>query len=515
MELMESLEKVANNQYEREYSTGREVVDGIAGGASLGRDLGAVGGGVAGATAGGRMLGVPGVIGGGLLGAGIGALGGSVVGAANGGGLGLVNSQVKKSPLAERGEDQSHLQHDATVGAISGAGIGALSGARGGIKGAIAKGLGGAIGGGAIGATVGERRDNREEENEMIQTASENLLASLEKVASETFAEKTYDLMSSLEKVANEAYVEKTERVSPEDRVFEIQTELGTAHPRYLKAALEQEGLLEYAVEQGLFKDFTPTEQAVVGGGLGGLTGAAFGAAANAGGSGKAMLGGAGLGLALGGALGAGVGALRGKVQELNPSEQHQEFHGEGAGPRYQYRTSAGSVGHDAAGMAQTASEDLMASLEKVAANVLSGTMNTLKKSTGKDLKAATKQFNTQNTPEALKANAPQAGVAKFRQNLEGLEGTMKAEQAATSKARKQVATGAALTGAGALGGVAVAKKDNEKIASEVDPVEEGQEKTASEVFMSELYKEAATAILDTYKPEIKDYSDPINRIKF
>lgn len=75
--------------------------------------------------------------------------------------------------------------------------------------------------------------------------------------------------------------------------------------------------------------------------------------------------------------------------------------------------------------------------------------------------------------------------------------------------AQGAVLGGAAAAGAGAH---AAASANKEKTASEASDV---MEKTASEQFMDELYKEAATAILSSHIPEVKEYNDPIDRIKF
>ena len=177
----------------------------------------------------------------------------------------------------------------------------------------------------------------------------------------------------------------------------------------------------------------------------------------------------------------------------------------------------ARSVSHAPAGVNKTA-EELFASLEKTA--FAGKAVNAVKKFTGdvtgKNHANAKKTFNAQNTPEALKANAPKVGVSNYRTNLEKLEGNVSKTKNDMSKARKQ-AIGGGLAAAPVAVGAAMSSgsKETEKVAS---PVVEEVQKTASEQHqedMNGLFKEAAAAIINEVIPEIKQHTDPMSRIRF
>lgn len=197
--------------------------------------------------------------------------------------------------------------------------------------------------------------------------------------------------------------------------------------------------------------------------------------------------------------------------EQAAPLEQPQEEEVPGENPRQ----GAGSISHAPAGADKTASEDLMARLEK-SAGVVGKVKDTVGKALGKDFKPAKKALDTQNTPEALKANAPKVGVSKFRSNLENLDSKTNAAKADMKKAQKQVAiAGGGLAAVGGSAGLAVKKsKEEEKTASEVV---EDIEKIASpdEEMMNGLYKEAAAYIMEVEFPEIKEHVDPMSRITF
>lgn len=159
------------------------------------------------------------------------------------------------------------------------------------------------------------------------------------------------------------------------------------------------------------------------------------------------------------------------------------------------------------------ASEDLMDSLEKEAAGVLTalkggvkGIKNFAGNVSGKNLKASNANVHKElakvrDASEQVVASGGTTSAKKIvaERKLGEAKGIADAAKVDTTKARRQLAGGVGLTGAGAVVGNSMTNQD----------------KTASEDFMSDLYKEAATAILDTASPTIQTYNDPIDRIKF
>lgn len=175
----------------------------------------------------------------------------------------------------------------------------------------------------------------------------------------------------------------------------------------------------------------------------------------------------------------------------------------------------------------QKTAGELMDSLEKTASGVLAGLKGTLGAASGKGYNSAKKShdqmakgYNKANTPKGLEANAKgigieNGGVAKARQNLESMQKEVgkSATGVAGLKATRDQARGqlapAAITGAaaaGAAGGVAATNAKNNQ---------EEEQKTASGEFMNEMYKEAATSILEMHIPEVKAYKDPMDGISF
>lgn len=183
-------------------------------------------------------------------------------------------------------------------------------------------------------------------------------------------------------------------------------------------------------------------------------------------------------------------------------------------------------VGAGAAANRDKEASQLMTDLEKTAANALGALKNTMSAASGKGYNTANKAHKelAQGTakatsPEAIQRNAEQIGVlkggyGKARKNATALEGNLasSADGVAAAKAARNQARGAlapaAIGAAGATGAAAGAAGANAKKDKE-------NEKTASEALMNELYKEAATQILDMATPETKVYSDPMDRISF
>lgn len=211
------------------------------------------------------------------------------------------------------------------------------------------------------------------------------------------------NLMDRLEKTANEAY----DNHMADKRIQEIMWDLGDKDPAYIEKALIAEGLIDRAVDQGIFKDPTPGEGAaaggVVGGVLGGLGGLYGGTMASALGGddlkgvAKWGLGSGAAGALIGGGVLAGAGALEGWRRKHDPSDLHMKYYGGTNAPTHDVpsyeafdqavdhlrnggtgsaqtgdqvgetpRQGAGSVSNAPAGVDKSASE-LMERLEKTA----------------------------------------------------------------------------------------------------------------------------------------------------
>lgn len=310
----------------------------------------------------------------------------------------------------------------------------------------------------------------------------------------------TKELMESLEKLASEKY-DDDKRIN---RGFAAETFLGTGPVGY---ALKKNNVL---VDENDSHAMANAKINAAGGGVGGaLYGGAVGS----------MLGGAkgaALGALGGSALYAGAGALGGGINGLLHDKYDSKL-----------KRKA-----DEEELMQQEASDLMESLSKVASdtyfakeaapNPINAVKGFANKVTGGGVRAAKKDLNKyqtaldkNNTVDALKTNSGTIGVAKHKQGLEALDKQVQGAKGDVANAKVDMLNAQKKLGVGAglaAGGYATGSYAADKTASEN---EKDMEKTASETFMNELYKEAATAILDTAIPETKQYSDPIHRIKF
>lgn len=153
----------------------------------------------------------------------------------------------------------------------------------------------------------------------------------------------------------------------------------------------------------------------------------------------------------------------------------------------------AGSLaGYHYGNKEKTANEELMERLEKTAAPLVGAV-----KGFGRNLLGTNKR-HAQGALNAAKESGSTKAITKAENSLDRATKN-------TNKARIQTGVGAGAVGAG-VGAGALANNALNK---------EKEEKTASEDFMSDLYKEAASQILDMQLPEVKKDIDPIDKIKF
>lgn len=211
------------------------------------------------------------------------------------------------------------------------------------------------------------------------------------------------------------------------------------------------------------------------------------------------------------------------------------------------------------------------AGIGDVAKGVASKAKDFANRATGKDYRDAKKTLDTWNTPEGLKANSPQIGVSNYRNKLESLDAAKNTAKTDMKQAQKQTAIAGGSGVAGLAAGSALKGSDDgsEKTASESNEnkgkqgqskeketnqeegkkgksteeglhgksvqegligksVQEGKqakkeddednEKKASyedATDLSDLYKEAADAIIDAQFAEMKEHVDPMSKITF
>lgn len=421
-------------------------------------------------------------------------------------GAGPLSHVMKKKNILSN-EDDSHAAANAKVLAAQGAVGGAANGLLAGTFGQMASGkrsgaplalfaAGAATAGAALGAAQGAAGGG------IIGALHDKYDDKLKREANEEelMQQEASELMESLEKVASEKY-DDDKRIN---RGLVAESLLGTGPVGY--ALKKNNVLVNEDDNHTLANAKVNAAQSGVGGALyGGILGSALGGAK-----------GAALGSLGGGALYAGAGALGGAVTGV--------FH-----DKYDDRLKRKANEEE---LMQQEASDLMDSLSKVAndtyfakeaaPNPINAVKGFANKVTGGGVRAAKKDLNKyqtaldkNNTVDALKANSGTIGVAKHVQGLEALDKQVQGAKGNVANAtvdmlsaQKKLGVGAGL----AAGGYATGSYAADKKASEN---EKDMEKTASETFMNELYKEAATAILDTAIPETKQYSDPINRIKF
>jgi hypothetical protein len=400
-------------------------------------------------------------------------------------GSGPIGYFAKKHNGLGVNEDDSHTMANAKLmggsGALAGAGYGAAAGGyMGGKAGAVAGAIGGAVGLGAYGAGVGAV-------NGLIHDGYDTHLRNKEQRAGAGsvshnpagFDQAASALMMSLEKTANEAHQEEG-RIN---RGFLAESALGSGPVGYFAKKHNGLGVNE--------DDSHAMANAKLVGGAGALGGAGYGAVAGGFMGGKAGAAVGAIGGAIGGgAYGAGVGAVNGLLHDGYDNHLRNKE--------------------------QLASEELINSLEKTAAGafgafgaikgVVSGVKNTISKAVGTDYRKAKKTLDVNNTPAALKTNVEKGiSVSQHRQGLEVLDASAKAAKDGMKAAQKKVGIGAAGV---AVGGAGVAGT-NAMVSNRQE------EKLASEDFMTELYKEAATQILDKHAPEVKSYVNPMDLITF
>lgn len=475
MDLMERLEKTAQEN-EHEYTIRQELADGARSGAQLGAVVGGLTGAGAGAAAGGKLARTPGAIVGGLAGGGAGALVGSVGEAFKGGAQGLAAAGTKRVTGWERDEDQSHLTHDAAVGGVGG---GLIGGSIGAIRGARTGGASGALMGGArkaadyaatgaiFGGVRGHYRDVQDkrtnagsvghEEAGVAQTASEDLMDSLEKTAA--------NIVGGAKKIVSKAtgkdYNKYKKSYDYNNTIDALQKNKNTIGVGKHMAGLEK---LEKKVgAEKMLRDNARKDIAIGAGGV--AAGTAGGAAA--------------------------VGASRDKKASEDLMAALEK-----TASTQTYTTET-----------ETPPVNLIESLEKTAANLIGGVKNFASNVSGANLKGAKQNLGNQvDNMKGISNQLKTSGTGKAKgaiaaRDAKLAESAVDSAKASTTKARTQLAVGAGLAGAGAVAGSAMKNDDIDK--------------TASEDFMSDLYKEAATAILNPHIPEVKDYSDPMDRIKF
>ena len=301
-----------------------------------------------------------------------------------------------------------------------------------------------------------------------IENKNEAMFENEEQLASEK-------LMSSLEKVASEVYPEQG-RIQRSD-LAEMLFGTGPTFSNYMKKnnmmGIKPEdshtvaNMKANAIEGG------------VAGALGGALGGAF-----SGYSGKRTPGGAAAGALIGTSIGAPVfaaansmnGAVNGLINDA-----------------YDKRLRAKQE-------EQLASEDLMESLEKVAfKSLVSKAKDTLTTASGKHHRAAQGSVdNMFKDPKNHNLTVEQFQKA-HGQRMKTVDIQRKERDAARGNVLKASAGTAAVAGVGAAAGYQAGKN----------------EKTASEEFMTGLYKEAAAQILDMPLPETKTYVDTMDKITF
>lgn len=152
----------------------------------------------------------------------------------------------------------------------------------------------------------------------------------------------------------------------------------------------------------------------------------------------------------------------------------------------------------------QLASEELIDALEKTAKlNLVSGVKGFGSKVLGTNQRSSKAVLDNAN--KNLAALSPDDKLFTGRTLMkEQAEKKLQSAKVDTSKARKQFAVGAGATAGVAGAGIAANNAyDNHR------------QKTASEEFMTGIYKEAAAHILDMHAPETKAYVDPMSKISF
>jgi hypothetical protein len=197
----------------------------------------------------------------------------------------------------------------------------------------------------------------------------------------------------------------------------------------------------------------------------------------------------------VGGAIGAGIGAAKYKKSDTDNEEQ-------------------------------SASEDLMESLEKTALGlgaIGKGIGSFVKNISGKgvreaegNLSLAHEQHKLWNEPIAFSHNAQNVGVSNARNHLDTLETNHNNAIADLGKARENQtkAFGQAAIGGGGLLAGGMLSNHKQNTAAE-EPVEIEKVASENEVFMNGIFKEAAAQIIQMEMPKAKVYVDPMHKIKF
>lgn len=529
MNLFDRLEKTANEaEAVRQYGLGEDVRDHAQFGAGLGAGLNGAILGTMGAASGARH-GVGTAIGRGLggaaLGAGVGALSGGIGGAASG----IQTAIGKGIPGVDRSEGESNLRADARGGAVGGGILGALSGGMQtrSIPGALGGGTAGALSGGLFGAGAGGLRDAREEyalNGEEEEQVASDLMYSLDKIA-----ERQYGLG---EDVRDHAQFGAGLGAGVNGAVGALSGGAAGA------AAGGPGGALIGAVGGGVLGAGVGALSGGAGGAIAGLqtaggkyipgmnreegesnlradtrSGAAGGAILGglmAGASGRSVpsaIGGAiGSGLA-GGAFGAGAGYMRDR-REARAEEEEQV-----ASELFEALDKTAS--NALAARANNAVLDLAGKDKKKlsagAIGAIAGGATAAAGATGAAIAHSKKKTEEEEqTASELFSALEKTAAGAIKNLLPALGKKNDLVAPAANQAKKRISPLAASAGivggaaaiGGATGAVVAQNKDKE-------------EKTASEDFMNEMIKEAATSIIQDAIPETKAYKDPMDGIKF